>query len=650
MFVKRFHITDYKCIRDSGWVATERVTALVGKNESGKTAVLEALQKFYGDGDVQFAPKDFPRDRSKEHSPDKVCVEIQFLLNDTDKTALGQIIPELANVDLVRITKTYGNHYFVDLGLPSDYTPPNLDELENSLKSDLDPNAPLDAQILEALEKLLGSVSNEGTDLSLAWATFENSLTPIAAMPAAAQIVTEIKTRGKKEVEQIKHLLNAPNRAQDKVLELLPKFVYFEDYDIIEGKVNVQQFAAAKTAGVLKGEFKTVNNLLAMARLDVNHLIELEKAGDTESRAILCHQASTEITGLTTKYWKQRSYNVQFRVDGPMLTTYVLDEVNGSPIALEDRSKGFKTQFSFNVNFHAATQSELKGAVLLLDEPGLHLHASAQANLLRLIDDLSVHNQIVYSTHSPFMIDPRNLGRVRICRETYEDDAPQVTDQYWTGDADSVFPLLSALGYDLSQSLFVGRNNLILEGITDYWYLTTISERLKELNRKGLKDKITVTPVGGAGKVYYMAVFMAGQKLDVVALLDSETEGRKVKQELIKNKILKERKVLLVSESFDVGKEMDMEDLIPEDFYLRLVEESYKQELGGQQISLSTPHAPRIVVALTEFFESRSVQFHKTRPARLFLTRFSTLRTEDIPTELLDNFEKLIKTINALFP
>ena len=392
-----------------------------------------------------------------------------------------------------------------------------------------------------------------------------------------------------------------------------------------------------------------MDRLLTIAGLDYKTLIKLNEALDIESRIILCTQASTHITGLTSKYWSQRAYFVSFRVDGPILATYVTDNIEAAPIALEDRSKGFKTQFSFNIIFNAATQLELKNAILLLDEPGLHLHASAQADFLQLIKDLSEHNQIIYATHSPFLIDPNHLEIVRICREDFQPGSSEVTDKFWTGDDDSIFPLLSALGYQLSQSLFIGRDNLILEGITDYWYLATISERLRELGRNALIPKIKLSPVGGASKVYYMSVFMRGQKLGVVALLDSESEGRKVKEDLVKNRILAKKKVLLVSEPIDPAREMDMEDLFPTDFYLPLVEESYAKELGGKSITLPAQRAPRIVAALTEFFEKKKIEFHKTRPARLFIDKLPRLTADQIPSALLDNFEKLIKAINPLF-
>ncbi len=205
------------------------------------------------------------------------------------------------------------------------------------------------------------------------------------------------------------------------------------------------------------------------------------------------------------------------------------------------------------------------------------------------------------------------------------------------------------MGYQLSQSLFIGPNNLVLEGITDYWYLGTISERLRELGRTGLLAKIKLSPVGGATKVYYMSVFMRGQKLDVVALLDSESEGRKVKEDLVKNRILTKKKVVLVSEPFDPSREMDMEDVLPADFYVSLVQESYAKELGGKSITLPTQRNPRIVAALDDFFEKKKIEFHKTRPARLFLDKFARLEPDQIPAVLLDNFERLIKAINPLF-
>ena len=371
---------------------------------------------------------------------------------------------------------------------------------------------------------------------------------PTPESPANIAIV-ELIEAGSSYVSDAKNKLNAISQAEESLIEMLPVFIYVEDYDMVEGTLNLKQFVEARAATQpLTGNFKTMSHLLAIADLNVDELIDCGAKEDVGSREILCDGASTAITGLVTRYWKQKVYEVEFRVDGDVLRTLVVDRRPGKPpirIPLEQRSKGFKWQFSFNVIFNSVTKRELKDAVLLLDEPGLHLHAAAQADLLELLESLSSNNQIIYTTHSPFLIDGNHLDRVKVCRETYDPQGDgQISAKYWTGDEESVFPLLSALGYDLAQSLLVGKKNLILEGITDFWYLTTISGRLFELGKEGLKSEITPSPVGGASRIFSMAVFMSGQKLEVVALLDSEAEGKRVKNELLRSKILKKKQIL----------------------------------------------------------------------------------------------------------
>ncbi len=644
MLLRRFRVTNYKSIIDSGWVVVDRVTALVGKNESGKTTILEALRKFCRQDEAKFAPKDFPRSKSREYNKETVCVAVEFSTDSIDREVLKEISPAFEKIETVTISKTYENLFQVDPSFPPEYKKEGVSKVAETLRKGL--TSLLGAQLANVqkeLDQVVKAVSNGPNAFESASTTFEKVSLPFLGMNSVEQVSKsspsvsiDFPALAKDELTKVKTFLTQIDQAEDLLLDRMPSFVYFEEYDILDGKVNLAEFSKAKEAGPLTGKFKTMDRLLTIAGLDYKTLIKLNEALDIESRNILCTQASTHITGLTSKYWSQRTYFVSFRVDGPILATYVTDNIEAAPIALEDRSKGFKTQFSFNIIFNAATQSELKDSVLLLDEPGLHLHASAQADFLQLIEDLTKHNQIIYATHSPFLIDPNHLEIVRICREDYQPGSSQVTDRFWSGDDDSIFPLLSALGYQLSQSLFIGSDNLILEGITDYWYLGAISERLRELGKTALAPKIKLSPVGGASKVYYMAVFMRGQKLDVVALLDSESEGRKVKEDLVKNRILTKKRVILVSEPIDPSREMDMEDFFPTDFYLSLVQEAYAKELAGTKIVLPLQRAPRIVVALTEYLKQRKIEFHKTRPARLFLDKFPRLAADQIPPAILE--------------
>ena len=207
---------------------------------------------------------------------------------------------------------------------------------------------------------------------------------------------------------------------------------------------------------------------------------------------------------------------VRFNLDAQHFDTLISDSnsLYDVEVNLDERSRGFQWFFAFYMVFAADTDDgEADGAILLLDEPGLYLHARSQGDLLRHLED-DFSNQILFSTHSPFMVPTHRLDWVRTVNIAEEEGTTVSNDP--TGDARTLFPLQAALGYDLAQSLFVGPNNLVVEGVTDFWILSAVSAHLQAQRKVGLDERLTVTPAGGAQKVHYM-----------VALLTSERPFRK---------------------------------------------------------------------------------------------------------------------------
>ena len=72
LILRRFRVTNYRNVDDSGWIPVERVTAFVGRNESGKTTILKALHKFHPATKEAYNPqREFPRDRfTRDYKPD----------------------------------------------------------------------------------------------------------------------------------------------------------------------------------------------------------------------------------------------------------------------------------------------------------------------------------------------------------------------------------------------------------------------------------------------------------------------------------------------------------------------------------------------------------------------------------------------------
>jgi predicted ATP-dependent endonuclease of OLD family len=314
-------------------------------------------------------------------------------------------------------------------------------------------------------------------------------------------------------------------------------------------------------------------------------------------------------------------------------------------LPLKNRSKGFNWFFSFIVWFSKIQDEKDKNFILLLDEPGLNLHASAQSDLLRFIDDLSNDYQIVYTTHSPFMILPNSLNRVRT---VYDDTAGTViSDAIQEKDPDTLFPLQAALGYDIAQNLFVSKNNLLVEGPADLLYLTHISAQLKASKREGLKDGVTIVPVGGLDKVVSFVSLLRGSNLKTACLLDTfnNAKGAQRLEELIKTQIIKANHVRFYDEfTGDDKAKADIEDLFDPEEYLTLYNAAFSDDVP---ISLDNLDAKKLTILEQIKAVKKGKRFNHYMPAHELIS--GGYQITFLSPRTLDRFESMFSTINQLY-
>jgi predicted ATP-dependent endonuclease of OLD family len=302
--------------------------------------------------------------------------------------------------------------------------------------------------------------------------------------------------------------------------------------------------------------------------------------------------------------------------------------------------------------------------VLLLDEPGPFLHANAQADLLNYVEkELRPHHQVIYTTHSPFMVDPQHLERVRLVEdESIEaDDDHEERDQLGTvvlkdifeAKRNTLFPLQHALGYDLAQTLFVGPNCLVVEGVSDLMYLQAISETLRSQGREGLSDGWVITPVGGSDKVpTFVALLGAQRGLTIATLIDLQKKDEHSIENLYKKKLLKKSNVITFADFVSAG-EADIEDMFEVGFYLKLVNGEFGTHLSNPiaEGDLQS-QAPRVLVRIEEHLGQSPMQgavFSHYRPARYFVENQQTLMPQ-VSSDTWDRFEAAFKKLNQLLP
>ena len=660
MKLEAFRVRNYRSINDSGDIAVSRITALLGRNESGKSNLLRALHSLNPiEGFKALKPiKDFPRHRRLEECTEETPVlATTWVLDDDDKEALLEVLPRATDVEKVTVGRSYQGKTrtvgFLDLkAIPFD---------ENDIKSKVkkvsaavralaqkqEVATTLDAAA-DAFETVTSTTKTQDAWASQAAAAAKALRTALASTDAD---LTEKQEELLSELEDLANTIvgdkDAQQKARNWVIGAIPKFIYVDEYPELDGHQDVAAYLQRKSQGQHPDSDKNFEKLCKVAGLKPDELQQLHGNGDHETRNQLANRASAVVTGEIKRLWKDRALKIRFNLDANHLDTIISDPTNtyDVEINLNERSRGFQWFFAFYITFSADTDGGLaENAVILLDEPGLYLHAKSQSDLLRHLETDFV-NQILYSTHSPFMVPTHALDSVRTVNIAEETGTTVTNDP--TGDARTLFPLQAALGYDLAQSLFVGPNNLVVEGVTDFWILSAVSTYTAEKGKTTLSAALTMTPAGGAQKVSYMVALLTSEALNVLVLLDTERDSKATKDELLKAKLIRDQNVVFVSEAFESPPiEADIEDLLDPTVYEALLRESYATELKDKTLKLNA-NIPRVAKRIEAGLADLGITFHKTRPTRLFLKKMASEPDKMLPDQSLERFETLFALING---
>ena len=635
--MKLSNVTIYKYKsydREQSFSIDDSITIIVGKNESGKTAVLESVAKtnyFTNDEDFKFNPThDYPRKEKKKYDKSGEtgkAVGCTYRLDDNEIANIKGFIGDNTVTNWhFTVTTRYDNkkeciaHPDVDIQNFLEFIA-NKYQLSsnnaNKLKSAISKNDllnliekidvvenPDDNKFLEALNDI-----KENYFVELDW---DNWL---------AAYLWE------------KHL--SPN---------LPKFMYFDEYYELPSIIDLSTIKDPSS----NQETKTVKALFELA--DVN-LDDLENPKSYEDFKAELEATSSEITQHIFKYWtNNKGIRVEFSIDNgsvsgqKYLYIRVFNDKHHVSLPLSNRSKGFNWFFSFIVWFSRIQEDKDSQYILLLDEPGLNLHAAAQADLLKFLDDLSNEHQIIYTTHSPFMVPNNSLYRVRTVYEA--NDGTTIKEAIEEKDSDTLFPLQAALGYNIAQNLFINKNNLLVEGVSDLIYLTMMSSILEESGEKGLRDDITIVPVGGLDKVTAFISLLKGQSLNIVCALDTFTDqkGKARLDDLLKQKLIRDKNVLFFHNfSRNVGNIADLEDLFSINEYLNFFNEAF-QEFNNIEIPEIDGSKP-IVKQINKIIDKP--RYNHYRPA--ITANKLSLSNQDFCPDTLNRFKKIFETINSLF-
>lgn len=571
MKLQKVHVTNFRSVDDSEEFTVEPVTCLVGKNEAGKSAILlalAALNPHPSTPAVFDKERDYPRRLLTQYDQrhpegDAVAVSSVWTLDAAEIASIAKVIGvEVITTDTVTISRRYGHALQIDV---------NLDF----------------AKALEHLYARFGLDKSERAVLAAADTTSE-----------LIEVLGQLSSPTERHTELKAHLAKAgavTNQARKLILGMIPKFMYFAAYDRMDGAIQLEQTRNLIANGQIDGEAyrgaKLFAEFLDYAGVSIDDITQVTTYETFNARL---QAASNNITDQVLEYWTQNpDLSVVVRVEqarpgdpaplnqGMVAWARILNGLHRVDTPFSERSAGFVWFFSFLVKF-AQVQNDETPVVLLLDEPGLTLHGKAQADLLRFFKEkLAPHHQIIYSTHSPFMVAADELTSVRIVEDKVEMKGPRrvpigtkVRDDVLTRDPDTLFPLQGALGYEITQSLFVGKNTLLVEGPGDILYIQALSAALRRRGKAGLDARWTLCPAGGIDKIRPFVAMFAGNALHV-AVLSDQAQGDKHKLEEMKRSDVLKAEHFFTMADFMGRPEADIEDVFEPSLFASILNGAY---------------------------------------------------------------------------
>ena len=599
MRLRRFRIRAFRCIHDSGDVTVGDLAAFVGRNESGKTTILQGLILLNRDEIV--SDLDLCDEMVEELKSEIKVAEGVFELNEHEREFVKEKFPSL-DIKRLKIFRTNKNpeiQYDFEDGKIGEEQNTNLRSWQ-SITSDLQnfidtiPNhiqERLDTDFfqLSSPPKTIGGFKK---DLQI----FDESIKSVAS--EEEEVISEWNELYPKILENSDGFLNTSERLELEEFikdNLHPRIVYFSDYKKILGNINLQDYlhgVKSSTSGNVEyvEEFdrvETVRNLFYLAELELD---KLEEYQNSPSKLIkLLNQASKKLTSRLNPAWKGEPIHVELRFNPGNIMSVIISDVHRDGTItntglLNRRAEGFKWTFSFIINFAAETQrSELKEAILLLDEPARNLHPTQQRGISDMLKNLAGTNQVLYATHSPFMIFDYTPGNLLVVELERKNHLSKIYYEYWKADDATLIPILYGLSRGLVESTVdreIGSNSrpiIIVETMSDTMYLNAFDKFLQDPNIS--MNPLNVIPAYNKNSVLPLAIFYRDHGYNTFILLDNDNESKQIAEQLKNNKFSEIQTIFFERE----GKLLQsIEDYMVTEDYLYAVNQTYEIKLRKQ--------------------------------------------------------------------
>lgn len=632
----RYKVQNFRSIEESDWIELSDNSCLVGTNEAGKTNLLIALWKLNPANSEPIVPlDDFPRHlysnyKANNHSKD-IFVSADFILDESFQSSIAKELNcDAEQIKKVLVGRSYDGKYHITFpyskidSFPAERIRSMIEsfkimlETEDSFRKE-DDN--LKEVVSKSLTQILDSISSPLVELVM----IENIISRINELIEA--------NFGKKKnlplffnenlVNDLNFFIDAfhgktvgtTENVNQIILNEIPKFVYYSDYGNLDSEIFlprvIEDFERDDLTESSRAKARTLDVLFKYVKLSPKEIFELgndrkviikkinhvnqeisseeeelsedeikEWADKKRERGILLRSAATQLTLSFKKWWLQGDYIFAFEADGNHFRINVSDQLRPEPIELEARSRGLQWFFSFFLVFLVETKEGHANTILLLDEPGLSLHPIAQYDLAKFFKKLSEDNQLVYTSHSPFLIDMDNLANVKAVYVDSETGRTKISSNLRDNNKDavkSIYPIHAALGLTVSDTLLLGCLPILVEGVSDQIYLSLLKRYLVGSGELKYSKEIVFIPTGGVKGMGPVSKLVSARDDELpFVFLDSDKAGKDYQKSLLKGRYKHDTKKVLEVAQFIADGEYEIEDLIPSSAIISIIDRTYR--------------------------------------------------------------------------
>ncbi len=616
MKLKKFKVTNFRSIMDSGWIDCDDVTSLVGINEAGKSNVILALWKLNParNGEIDslhdMPNKEYTNWRDKK---DEITfISAVFELNLAQKERLKSFYGK--DVDSVSISRLYNGNYLIKF-----YKNESIVSIEDIVKT----------EIVEEEEKKVTYNPRQEVLKEMPKFVYYSNYGNLDAQIYLPHVVKLL------DGEEIPGFNN-----DDKVrtLRVLFEYVGLKPEEVLELGANPEQF-------IFNGSYNKTYTKKEISAEEIE-----ESAKNKEERTTLLNSASAKLTEDFRDWWKQGEYRFRLQADGDFFKIWVSDDKRPEEIELERRSTGLQWFLSFYLTFLVERKDAHKGAVLLLDEAGLTLHPMAQKDLSVFFENLSKTNQLIHTTHSPFLINTNHIDRVKVVYSDEDGFTVVSSDLRANGDKcneKSIYAVHSALGLTVSDILLQGCQPVIVEGVSDQYYLNGIKLQLVRNKKFSPKNELVFIPSGGVRGIAGITSIISGKDGSLpYAIMDSDKSGKDAKNKLEKSLYENDKDKLLEIEKFIGMENSEIEDFIPFSLMEKHIDKLFR-ELDDEYFSDFYDNNKPIVPQIENFAKKYNIDLPtgwKVILAKNVKKHF--MNASNIDKSTLEEWAKLFKELN----